>query len=128
MDDDERCEDDFLERYMQLWKEYRPMIKKDFVLCPTLMYRKTGRVQNHGFSHFNYRMSRPEPAKMGKKAWISVQMYSGNSLLAPAYLFQQHLFDERLDFVAEDLDFTRGLTYAGYPLIVLRDLHIYHME
>jgi hypothetical protein len=34
-------------------------------------------------------------------------MFSGNSLLAPAHIFKDHPFDERLDFVAEDLDFTR---------------------
>jgi len=48
--------------------------------------------------------------------------------LAPAYIFQEHLFDERLDFVAEDLDFSRGITFAGIPMLVLRDLKIYHME
>ena len=48
--------------------------------------------------------------------------------MAPAYIFQDHLFDERLDFVAEDLDFTRGITFAGIPMIVLRDLKICHME
>ena len=55
-------------------------------------------------------------------------MYSGNSLLAPAYIFKQHLFDEAIDFVYEDLDFSYAIHRAGYPLIVLRDLKIYHME
>lgn len=128
MDDDEWFENDYLKQNIQLREKYKPIIGKDFVLSPTLMYRKSGHVQNYGFSHFNYRMSRPEAAKMWKKEWISVQMYSWNSLLAPAHIFKHHLFDERLDFVAEDLDFTRGLTDAGYPLIVLRDFKIYHME
>ena len=55
-------------------------------------------------------------------------MYSGNSLLAPAYIFKKYLFDEQLDFVYEDLDFTYNIYRAGYPLIVFRDLRIYHME
>jgi GT2 family glycosyltransferase len=55
-------------------------------------------------------------------------MYSGNSLFAPASIFQTILFDEQLDFVYEDLDFTYRIHHAGYPLIVLRDLRIYHME
>ena len=128
MDDDERFENDYLENNISSRAGYRAVVGKDFVLCPTLMYRKTGKVQNYGFSYFNYWMSRPVPARMGNNERISVQMYSGNSLFAPAYIFQQNLFDERLDFVCEDLDFTRGLTYAGYPIIVLRDLKIYHME
>lgn len=55
-------------------------------------------------------------------------MYSGNSLFAPAYIFKTHLFDETLDFVYEDLDFSYAIHCAGYPIIVLRDLKIYHME
>ena len=55
-------------------------------------------------------------------------MYSANSLLAPAHIFKEILFDERLDFVYEDLDFSYRIHRAGYPLIVLRDLRIYHME
>lgn len=128
MDDDEWFEDDYLHNYLLLREKYRKILWQDFVLCPTLMYRKTGHVQNYGFSHFDYRMSRPVPAQMGDKERITVQMYSWNSLLAPAYIFKDHLFDERLDFVAEDLDFTRGLTIKGIPMIVLRDLKIYHME
>jgi len=128
MDDDEWFEDDYLRNYLSLREKYRKLVWQDFVLCPTLMYRKTGHVQNYWFSHYDYRMSRPVPAQMGDKERIAVQMYSWNSLLAPAYIFQDHLFDERLDFVAEDLDFTRGITFAGIPMIVLRDLKICHME
>lgn len=128
VDDDDWFDDDYLEKYFQFRDQYTHMFHNDFVLCPTLMYRKTWEVQNYGFSHFNYRMSRPEAAKMWKNAWVAVQMFSGNSLLAPAHIFKNHSFDERLDFVAEDLDFTRWLTIAGIPMIVLRDLKIYHME
>ncbi len=128
MDDDEWFEDDYLHNYLLLWEKYRKIVWQDFVLCPTLMYRKTGHVQNYWFSHFDYCMSRPVAADMGNHEWIDVQMYSWNSLLAPTYIFQDHLFDERLDFVTEDLDFTRGISYAGIPILVLRDLKIYHME
>jgi GT2 family glycosyltransferase len=55
-------------------------------------------------------------------------MYSGNSLLAPARIFQKIRFDEKIDFVYEDLDFTYRIHRAHIPLIVLRDLKIYHME
>ncbi len=128
MDDDEWFSDDYLVKYFQFRDIYRKRIWKDLVLCPTLMYRKSGTVQNYGFDHYDYRMSRPALAKMWDKERISVQMYSWNSLLAPAYIFKEHPFDERLDFVAEDLDFTRGITFAGIPIIVLRDLQICHME
>lgn len=55
-------------------------------------------------------------------------MYSGNSLLAPARIFKKIRFDEKIDFVYEDLDFTYRIHRAHIPLIVLRDLKIYHME
>jgi glycosyltransferase involved in cell wall biosynthesis len=76
MDDDEWFPDDYLEKYFYYRDLYRKRIGKDFVLCPTLMYRKTGTVQNYGFSHYDYWMSRPVLATMGNKEWISVQMYS----------------------------------------------------
>lgn len=128
LDDDDWFEDDYFQAYLSLREKYKKIVWQDFVLCPTLMYRKTGHVQNYGFSHFDYWMSRPVPAQMWDKEWISVQMFSGNSLLAPAYIFKDHLFDERLDFVAEDLDFTRGITSVGILMLVLRDLKVYHME
>jgi glycosyltransferase involved in cell wall biosynthesis len=46
MDDDERLEDDYLENSLALRDEYHKKLQKDFVLTPTLMYRKTGHIQN----------------------------------------------------------------------------------
>lgn len=41
MDDDEQFEDDYLEKSLSVWDSYHVKLKKDFVLTPTLMYRKT---------------------------------------------------------------------------------------
>ena len=41
MDDDEWFEDDYLEKNISLRITYKSIIKKDFVLTPTLMYRQT---------------------------------------------------------------------------------------
>lgn len=128
MDDDEWFEDDYLEKNILLREKYRIVLKKDFVLTPTLMYRKTWQIQNQGFSYFNYRLSRPISQILWEKEWDYVQMYSWNSLFAPAHIFKEVLFDESLDFVYEDLDFSYRIHRAGYPIIVLRDLRIYHME
>lgn len=46
MDDDEWIEDDYLERSLALREEYREKLDKDFILTPTLMYRKTGHIQS----------------------------------------------------------------------------------
>jgi len=128
MDDDERFEDDYLERSLALREHYHKILKKDFVLTPTLMYRKTWHIQNQGFLHFNYWLSRPIPQVLWTKERDYIQMYSGNSLLAPTYIFQDTLFDEKIDFIYEDLEFSYRIHCSGYPLIVLRDLRIYHME
>lgn len=128
MDDDEQFDDDYLERSLTLRHDYHEKLKKDFVLTPTLMYRKTWIIQNQGFSHFNYLLSRPIPQRLWHKQRDYIQMYSGNSLLAPAHIFTTVLFDEKLDFVYEDLDFSYRIHRAWYPIIVLRDLKIYHME
>jgi len=126
--DDELFDDDYLEKSLILRNHYHDTLKKDFVLTPTLMYRKTGIIQNQWFSYFNYWLSRPIPQRLWHKARGYIQMYSWNSLLAPAHIFTQILFDEQLDFVYEDLDFSYRIHRAWYPLIVLRDLKIFHME
>jgi len=128
MDDDERFEEDYFERSLALRDEYHAKLKKDFVLTPTLMYRKTWQIQNQWFSHFNYWLSRPISQILWYKQRDYIQMYSWNSLLAPAYIFKHILFDEKFDFVYEDLDFTYRIHRAGHPIVVLRDLKIYHME
>ncbi|MEI6673006.1 MAG: glycosyltransferase [bacterium] len=41
MDDDEQFDDDYLEKSLALRDDYHKKLHKDFVLTPTLMYRKT---------------------------------------------------------------------------------------
>ena len=55
-------------------------------------------------------------------------MYSGNSLFAPKTVFAENHRDERFDFVYEDLAFTYGCHKNRVPIIVSRDLKIFHME
>jgi hypothetical protein len=45
-DDDELFESDYLKRSFDLRNRQYQNIKKDFVLVPTLMFRKTGKIQN----------------------------------------------------------------------------------
>jgi hypothetical protein len=46
MDDDEWFPENYLKQSLELRFEYREEVGKDFVLTPTLMYRKTGHIQN----------------------------------------------------------------------------------
>ena len=41
MDDDERFDDDYIQKSMDYREKFRDIVGRDFVLTPTLMYRKT---------------------------------------------------------------------------------------
>lgn len=128
MDDDEDIAPDYLSKTLEYREKYKKIGKKDFVLTPTLMYRHTGEIQNQWFSHFNYWLSRPIGCILGQREWASIQMYSWNSLFAPAYIFKKHKMDERFDFVYEDLAYSYFLYISWFPIIVTKNIKIYHME
>ncbi len=128
MDDDEDIHADYLTKTIEYRKKLKLVLWKDFVLTPTLMYRHTGEIQNQGFSHFNYWLSRPIGCVLGQRDYARIQMYSWNSLFAPAYIFQENHMDERFDFVYEDLAYTQYLHSIHYPIIVTNKIKIYHME
>lgn len=134
-DDDELFDSDYLQKTFDIRNEIKNSNTNStstigsFILTPTLMFRKTGQIQNQGFDYYNFWTSRPHAFKFKKNQNIAqIQMYSGNSLFGLTKIFQEILFDERLDFVYEDLEFTYRLHKAGYPIFVSKDLLIYHME
>lgn len=127
-DDDVVFDKHFLEESFSTRQTLRKKIKKDFVLTPTLMYRKTGTIQNQWFKKYNFFLSRPSVNFLWNSQSSEIQMYSWNSLLAPSYIFKQTLFDEQIAWIGEDLDFTYRIYKSGYPLYVFRDIKVYHME
>lgn len=127
-DDDVVFDKHFLEESFSIRQTVRKKIKKDFVLTPTLMYRKTGIIQNQWFKKYNFLLSRPSINFLWNSKSSEIQMYSWNALLAPSYIFKQTLFDEQIAWISEDLDFTYRIHKAGYPLYVFRDIKVYHME
>lgn len=128
MDDDEDFSADYLESSLSYWEKYTKMFNQKIIITPTLMYRHTWTIQNQGFSWFNYWLSRPIPCILWQKEYAKIQMYSWNSLFGPKQFFADTKMDEQLDFVYEDLDYSRTLSKKWYTLIILRDLKIYHME
>jgi GT2 family glycosyltransferase len=100
-----------------------------FVLVPKLMFRQTGKIQNEWFDYYNFWTSRPHLFHFhaGEKI-AQIQMFSWNSLFWPTKIFQEVLFDERFDFVYEDLEFTYRIHKAGYPIFISSELEIFHME
>lgn len=139
-DDDNIFDDNHLSKTFEIYQElssknthqnyskkYSTIHHTDFVLTWTLFYKKTSTIQNQGFKKYNYRYSRPMLNFLKSKKYDYIRMYSGNWLFWPSYIFQKNLYDENLDFVAEDLDCTYRIT-KSFPMIVHSDLKIYHME
>lgn len=150
-DDDELFEPDYLQKTFDLYNELKslaPLWKGqssisetvdssllkttvsqwDFVLVPKIMYRKTWKIQNEWFDYYNFWTTRPHQFHFSGEKFAEVQMFSWNSLFGPTKIFQEILFDERFDFVYEDLEFTYRLHKLGYPIFITSELEIYHME
>jgi hypothetical protein len=45
-DDDEIFEQDYLQKTFDIRNQHRGELKKDFILTPTLMFRKTSQIQS----------------------------------------------------------------------------------
>jgi len=128
-DDDEIFQKDYLQKSFDIRALNREKLNKDFVLVPTLMFRKTWDIQSQWFDYYNFWTSRPHALRLDKdQKFAQIQMFSWNSLFGPSKIFKEILFDENLDFVYEDLEFTYRMHRAGYPIFVTSELLLYHME
>lgn len=150
-DDDEVFDPDYLQKTFDLYNELKlwaPLWKGlssisetgdssllktmvsqwNFILVPKLMYRKTWKIQSEWFDYYNFWTTRPHQFHFNWEKFAEIQMFSGNSLFWPTKIFQKILFDERFDFVYEDLEFTYRLHKSGYPIFIASELEIYHME
>jgi len=149
-DDDEILKPDYLEKSFEIYGriksspnpflekegEHSPLFFKEgnkgwfkeFVLVPKLMFRQTWKIQNEWFDYYNFWTSRPHQFHFKWEKFAQIQMYSWNSLFWPTKIFQEVLFDERFDFVYEDLEFTYRIHKAGYPIFISSELEIFHME
>lgn len=128
-DDDELFDKDYLQKSFDIRNQKKEKLQKDFILVPTLMFRKTEEIQSQGFDYYNFRTSRPHALWLKKnQKFAQIQMFSWNSLFGPTKIFQEILFDESLDFVYEDLEFTYRIHKAWYPLFVTSELILNHME
>ena len=129
-DDDEILKPDYLEKSFKIYDKILNTKKdlKDFVLVPKLMFRQTWQIQNEWFDYYNFWISRPHSFHFKDEKFAQIQMFSWNSLFGPTKIFQEILFDEKFDFVYEDLEFTYRIHKAGYSIFISSELEIYHME
>lgn len=128
LDDDNIFQKDFFAKTIDArWKIYTD-IGKDYLLSPTISYRKTSIVQSRWIKNFNYFLSKVELNKDWSWEYKRVKMIGWNSLFWKSYVFKDNLFDEKFEFVYEDLDFTYRCYRSGYPIVVSNTFSINHME
>lgn len=116
--------EDMARWYIQLKEE----LGSDCILSPTIMWRKTTKVQSQGITGFSYLFPSYVYGRMGAEERQHVMMLWANSLFGPTAIFQQFPFDERFKRCYEDIDFTYRLWLAQIPVIVLNKVEINHME
>lgn len=93
------------------------------------MLKDSRKIQNQGFSGYNYRLARPQIHFLPEgESYGKIQMFSGNGVFAKAELMKKVLYDENIAWIAEDLDFVYRLRKAGAEIFVCTDLEVYHWE
>lgn len=128
IDDDNQFDQDFIKNSLEDRIKINENTWKDFLLSPTIMYRETWRIQSQWMSDFNFLLSKVVLNNLGTNPYGKVKMIGWNSLLWPSGIFREIRFDERFEFVYEDLDFSYRTYLAWFPVIVSRELKINHME
>ena len=58
-DDDNEIDPQYLEHTLKLHQTYTQHYQNEVIITPTLMRRNTDKIQNQGFSDYNYRLARP---------------------------------------------------------------------
>lgn len=127
LDDDNVFDNNFFEKSFENRLDIKETFTKDFLISPTIMYRKSWKVQSQWMKAFNFWLSKVVLNKIERRSYSSVRMIGWNSLFWPTFIFQRVRFDERFEFVYEDLDFSYRVA-KDYAIMVVKDLHINHME
>ncbi len=135
IDDDNIVDTDFCARLIQTRKEIKKTTNKSAVLVPTEKHK--WKIRSRGYRRFSYFLGIQRPVAINifskrkikyfaKEAVLPIQFSSSNCLFGATKTFQYVPFDERMEFIYEDMDLTQRITKAGYPMYVLLDLFINH--
>ncbi len=128
IDGDNLFKEDFLEKMLYRQSRLHHDLHRDVIVSPTVMLRKTQNVQSQWITWFRYFFPKYLYNKMWWEQRQEVKMMWANSLLWPTALMQSFDFDEEFAHSYEDIDFTYRLYLAGYPVIVINNIEINHME
>ncbi len=128
-DDDNTFDADYLAQTINLHDNYSQLYGKEVFITPSLMWRNTDKVQNQGFSGYNYRLARPIIHFLAPdEDFAEIKMFSGNGIFGKAELMKKVLYDEEIARIAEDLDFIYSIWKQGTPILVFKALKVRHQE
>lgn len=127
-DDDNEVEPDFLEKCIEKRENLKSKDSWEYIILPSLYYRDTNQIQNQGFSHFDYRQSRPVLHLLNWKESERIQMFSWNWIFSKATTLRKAKYDEEIARISEDLDYTLSLHEQWIQLRVFADLKVKHHE
>ena len=129
LDDDNRIDADYLKKALAYHDKFKKWYNKEVFITPTLLWRGTTKVQNQGFSWYSYWQARPMVHFLEKnQEYAEIQMFSWNGIFWKKSIMQTVRYDEQIAWIAEDLDFIYSIHEKGYPILVFRDLKVYHYE
>ncbi len=128
LDDDNEFDADFFERTLQIYSEIYDEQNRDFIFSPKIIYRKSWVSQSEWIKEFNFALSKVVLNTIWQAPYSVVKMIWANSLFGKREIFEKIKFDERFQFVYEDLDFSYRCYLSGFPIIVSSKLGINHME
>lgn len=128
-DDDNAFDPDYLAKAISLHEKYSQLYGKEVFITPSLIWRTTDKVQNQGFSGYNYRLARPKIHFLAPgDEFAEIKMFSGNGIFGKAAIMKKVLYDEEIARIAEDLDFVYSIWELGTPILVFKSLKVRHQE
>lgn len=135
VDDDNVFDTDFCERLIKTRKSIKQNTNKSSVLIPTETNK--WKIRSRGYRDFSYFLGIQKPRRINffskrkikifeQESLCKIKFASSNCLFWATKIFQNIPFDERMEFIYEDMDLTQRITKAGYPIYVMLDLPIDH--
>lgn len=127
IDDDNEFAPTFFEKLVNQRITNKLRYKKDLLIAPLMVFRKSNIVQSQWF-YFNFWLSKVQQNQDGNSLFFTPKMLSWNCIFWSKSIFQMYKFDEKMKFVYEDLDFTYRAYLWWVPLLVVKSIIINHME
>ena len=128
-DDDNEIDSDYLKKALAYHDKFKKWYSKEVFITPTLLWRNTTKIQNQWFSWYKYWEARPQIHFLEKhQEYAEIKMFSWNGIFWKREIMKTVRYDEKIAWIAEDLDFVYSIREKGYPILVFRDLKVYHQE